>query len=135
MGYYERWPPIAIDGGSHAVTNRQRARLQHTDMAVKLIGELAGIADHETLTDTAAQRSGIADLPARLGVERRLVEHHDGILTGRDTLDGAAIDDQRQHRACLRNQRVVTAELRRRQRAEHFKTGRASGRERVCQYV
>src|SRR3546814_21037652 len=46
---HDRLPPIAIDGGSHAVTNRQRARLQHTDMAVKLIGELAGIADHETL--------------------------------------------------------------------------------------
>src|SRR3546814_2488682 len=81
---HDRLPPIAIDGGSHTVTNRQRARLQHTDMAVKLIGELAGIADHETLTDTDAQRSGIADLPARIGVERRLVKHHDGILTGRD---------------------------------------------------
>src|SRR3546814_11219830 len=39
---HDRLPPIAIDVGSHAVTNRQRARLQQTETDVNMTGKLWG---------------------------------------------------------------------------------------------
>jgi len=117
---HHRLPALAIHRCRKRVADRQRARIQGTDMAVKLVGELVGIADHEALSRTPGQHTGIAHLPAGLGVERGLVEHHDGALTGTDARHRAAIDHQRQHFASVSGKALIPAEPGRRQRAKQL---------------
>ena len=70
------------EAGAQAIAALQRARYQAPDMAVELAGELLRVVDFEPQT-ICLEHTGVADLTTRLAVERRAVEDHDDLVTGR----------------------------------------------------
>ncbi len=73
-----------------------------------------GVRDAEDRRASALEHARIADLAARLGIERRALEHHDALLARRQRLDALTTAQQRDDGA-RRRERVVAAEL-----AAHF---------------
>ena len=69
-------------------------------MTEERAAHLERIAHVET-SGCSDEHAGIADLPARLGVERRAVEDHDGFLARRDGVELAAAAHDAEHLAAF----------------------------------
>src|SRR5690606_40895444 len=52
---------------------------------------------------TSFEQTGITDLTARLGVKRRGVQHHDGLLAGLDAVDLSAVHIERDRKSTRLN--------------------------------
>jgi hypothetical protein len=73
--------------------------------------DLQGVLDKDA-RDRIAQLAGVADLAARLGIERRVVEHDDRVVAGARDLDRAAVDIERDDLCAVVGERVVAVERR-----------------------
>ena len=104
--------------GDH-IPAAQDAGLQAADVAEELAGQLLRVGHREARVQPV-QLAGIADLAARLAVERRAVEDDDGVLPGFDRFDRPALVQQGQHHHALGLERVVAEE-----------TGRLQARDQV----
>ena len=91
-------PARRVDREPHRVADRERARLDLAVVDEEAVRLLLHVVDGEARALVALDRTGIADLAAQLGVERRLVDDdRDLVACARrfDRLAGAA--DHRQH--------------------------------------
>ena len=98
------------------------ARAQHIADRHLAFDDAAVVAEHRrldldrVLDDHArarvAQLAGVADLSARLGVERRVVEHDHGVVAGRRARRGRAVDVDRADLHAVARELVVAVELR-----------------------
>ena len=86
-------PARGVDAGANAVVRIERAG-DHAPVVQVLAAALGGVFDFEDRAVLAAQGSGVADLPAGLGVERRGVEHDDAGVAFVKAFDGAAVAEQ-----------------------------------------
>src|SRR6185312_9671077 len=101
--------------------NAQRfAALPLADVAMELATEFLRVADDEA-PRCKLQRTGIADLAARLRVEGRAVQDNRGGFARLQRVHRAAIAQDCQHLAVFGFQRVVTEELRWLQSACHVR--------------
>lgn len=117
---HRRLPARGIDARQHSFADAQRfAALPFADMAVELPTEFLRVVDDES-SGHVFQRTGIADLPARLRIERRAVQDDRGRFAGLQRFHGAAVAQDRQHLAVLRFERFVAEESRRRKLAGDF---------------
>ena len=90
---------VVVDLCMHAVAFAQLARIDDADVQEGLALFLRVL--HEKHRIVAEQPASIADLAARLGVERGFLEHHDRALIRADALDPLAVDEQIAHPADL----------------------------------
>ena len=85
--------PCGVDAGANAVLGLERAG-DHAPVVQMLAAALGGVFDLEDRAVLAVDGAAVADLPARLGVERRGVEHDDAPIAGDETLHGVAVVEQ-----------------------------------------
>src|SRR6185312_7882390 len=101
-----------IDTRRCLFANAQRfAALPRTDVAMELPAEFLRVIDDEA-SRCEFQRTGVADLPARLRVERRAIQDDRRRFAGGELFNGAALAQDRQHLAVLRLECFVAKELR-----------------------
>ena len=84
---------LRVDAGANVVVRVERAG-DHAPVVQVLAAALGGVFDLEDRAVLAAQGSGVADLSAGLGVERRGVEHDDAGVALAKALDGVAVAEQ-----------------------------------------
>src|SRR5216110_2562778 len=104
---------LTVDLGRNGVADSELAALELTVMAEDVGLDLLGIVDREQGEAGSIFRelTAIADLAARLRIERRAVEHDDAALSRRERVDETPVAIQRND-ARLFGQRVVAVENR-----------------------
>src|SRR5262249_36999072 len=102
-------PARVIDLERERGTDLQRALLHHAGMHEDVARLLLGVGDLEA-NALAGHHTGIADLPARLGVERRLVDDNRAALARLEACDLLAVFAQGSAHA-FRALGLVTEEL------------------------
>src|SRR5437764_10993007 len=102
---------LTVDLGRNDVSDSELAALELAVMTEDVGLDLLGIVDREQGEAGSAFRelTAIADLAARLRIERRAVEHDDAALCHRERVDGTPVAIQRND-ARFFGQRVVAVE-------------------------
>src|SRR5207237_6668019 len=98
-----------VDARLHSVTDLERAGPQRTRVAVHVGLDLLRVADLEG-AGRAYELATVADLAARLGVERRAIEHHGTPIAALPCLHLHAFPVEGNHFR-RQDQRIVTVEL------------------------
>ena len=85
--------PRRVDAGANVVLSLERAG-EYAPVVQMLAAALGGVVDLEDRAVLAVDGAAVADLPARLGVERRGVEHDDAGIASGEALHGVAVVEQ-----------------------------------------
>ena len=75
-------PALAIDAQLDRLADLQRAVPHRAEMKMQVAGLLLGIAHRKFAARRRKNHAGIADLPARLAIERRLVDDDADLVAG-----------------------------------------------------
>jgi hypothetical protein len=105
-----RRPAVGIHQRPHVLPRPDLAGHDATGVHVQAAGAGPGAADVDDRPVGRPEAAGVADLPARLGIERAAPQDHIDRVAGFDALHGPAVHQQR-HDPALRPRRLVPDEL------------------------
>ena len=100
---------FGVDLGVHQIADRNHTLDNPAVMAEHRRLDLDRVLDDQA-RGAVAQLSGVTDLPTTLGVERRVVEHHDGVVARTCARHCDAVDIDRGNRRAVALQLVVAME-------------------------
>ena len=106
----DRRAPLAVDRQPHGVATREPPRLERADMDEEPVRLALRVGHAEARARLRLDHPGVADLAARLAVERRLVDHDRAALARFQRLGLGAVLDERKH-GRFRHLGVVAEEL------------------------